>query len=109
MKRAMQLTGKRIPDPAISNVETLADLYDAFKVKEKPKKLSQDPKMDQLKAMGNVQVHASRRTPVHKDKEVGRWKIIEDELKLRDLPVFGTRYAGAKLNVIRPPGQRSHA
>lgn len=101
MKRAMQLTGKRIPDPAVSNVRTLADLYNVLKIKEKPKKLTQDPKMERLKTMNNVQVHATRRTPVHKDKEVGRWKIIEDELKLRNLPVFGTNYAGAKLNVVR--------
>ncbi|KAF2167057.1 hypothetical protein M409DRAFT_22493 [Zasmidium cellare ATCC 36951] len=101
LKRAMQLTGKRIPDPALSNVRTLTDLYNALMIKEKPKKLTQDPKLEPLKAMGNVQVHATRRTPVHKDKEVGRWKIIEDELKLRNLPVFGTNYAGAKLNVVR--------
>ncbi|KAK4493697.1 hypothetical protein PRZ48_014882 [Zasmidium cellare] len=101
LKRAMQLTGKRIPDPAISNVRTLTDLYNALKIKEKPKKLAQDPKLDQLKSMGNVQVHATRRTPVHKDKELGRWKLIEDELKIRNLPVFGTNYAGAKLNVVK--------
>lgn len=95
----MQLTGKRISDPTISSAETLADLYYAFQIKEKPKKLAQDPKLDQLAAMGNVQVHATRRTPVHKDKEVGRWKIVEGELQIRDLPVFGTRYRGAKVVV----------
>lgn len=93
----MQLTGKRIPDPAVSNAKTLAGLYYAFKVKEKPKKLAQDPQMEQLQALSNVQVHSTRRTPVHKDKEVGRWKIIEDELRLRDLPVFGTRYPNARI------------
>ncbi|KAK4620000.1 hypothetical protein CLAFUW4_11266 [Fulvia fulva] len=97
IKRAMQLTGKRIPDPDVSSATSLEDLYNAFKIKEKIKKLAQTPQLQQVSQQApNVQVHASRRTPVHKEKEIGRWKMIEDELVLRDLPVFGSRYQDSK-------------
>ena len=100
----MQLTGKRISDPAVSSAATLEDLYNAFKVKDKIKKLAQTPQLQQVeKQLPNVKVHASRRTPVHKEKEIGRWKIIEDELVLRDLPVFGSRYQDSK-EVLRNGG-----
>ena len=48
----------------------------------------------------NATVHASRRTPIHKDKEVGRWKVIENELVSRGLPVTGSRYQGARVGVF---------
>ena len=97
-KRTMQLTGHRIPDFTMSKVNTLSDLHSAFKAKEKPKKLSQTPQLQKLKVeIPNVTVHATRRTPIHKEKEVGRWKVIEDELRLRDLPVTGSRFQGAKV------------
>ena len=100
LKRILQLTGHRISDPIISNAKTLADLHAALKTKEPPKRLA---KTDQMKRLGanipNVVVHASRRTPIHKEKDVGRWKIIEDELLARDLPVTGSRWQGAKPRV----------
>ncbi|KAF2772855.1 hypothetical protein EJ03DRAFT_371763 [Teratosphaeria nubilosa] len=97
LKRTMQLTGHRLPDPAISNSETLADLYDALKQKPEPKSLAHTPQLRRLKAeLPNVSVYARRQTPVDRERKVGRWKVIEDELLARDLPVFGSRYVGAK-------------
>ena len=96
----MQLTGHRIPDPVISNANTLADLHNAFKAKEKPKKLVQTEQMQRLKTeLPNVTVHHRRQTPIDKEKEVGRWKVIEDELIARDLPVTGSRWRDAKPQV----------
>ncbi len=43
-----------------------------------------------------MSVHKSRQTPIDKDRAVGRWKLIEDELTARDLPVTGSRFVGAK-------------
>lgn len=43
----------------------------------------------------NVMVLPRRETPVDKQKEVGRWKIIEKELTARGLPVLG-RHAPRK-------------
>ena len=56
--------------------------------------------MEKLKvAAPNVAVYATRRTPIHKEKEIGRWKVIEEELLRRDLPVTGSRWQGAKTTV----------
>jgi hypothetical protein len=93
----MQLTGKRIPDIKAANAKTLEDLYNAVKVKEKPKKLAQMPEVQEIaQTIPNVKVYPSRRTPVHKEKVIGRWKVIEQELLRRDLPVFGSRWVNAK-------------
>lgn len=93
----MQLTGHRIGDPTISSANTLGDLYNTLKTKEPPKRLAKTPEMKRLDAnAANVVVHSGRRTPIHKEKEIGRWKIIEDELIARDLPVTGSRWQGAK-------------
>jgi hypothetical protein len=37
----------------------------------------------------NVMVLHRRETPVDKEKEVGRWKVIKQELTSRGLPVLG--------------------
>lgn len=38
----------------------------------------------------NVRVHSRKVGPIDKEIEIGRWKVIEEELKKRDLPVTGT-------------------
>ncbi|KAK5732873.1 hypothetical protein LTR17_010146 [Elasticomyces elasticus] len=97
IKRTLQLTGKRLPDPAVSLSTTLADLYNHLQLKEQPKKLAQTPQMQRIKLSApNVKVFTNRQTPIHKEKEIGRWKIIEEELVRRDLPVTGSRWQGAK-------------
>lgn len=37
----------------------------------------------------NMKIVGRRETPVDKEIEVGRWKMIQDELQARDLPVLG--------------------
>lgn len=51
-------------------------------------------KLDQ--SVPNVVVHAKKRSSIAKEKEIGRWKIIQDELIARDLPVHGTNYPDSK-------------
>ena len=54
----------------------------------KPRKLVDALKQkEDLLALPNVSVFERRVTPIDKEKSVGRWKIIEQELKRRDLPV----------------------
>jgi len=92
LKRTMQLTGKRIPDILLSNATTLDHLHRAFATKETPKKLHDTEQLQKLMSgdvVPNVAVHDRRRTHVHKDKEIGRWKLIEDELALRNMPTSG--------------------
>ena len=84
----MQLTGIRIPDPAISNIHTSLDLFNHHLEKPKPKKLAETlMAVNNSLALPNVQIMDRRYTPIDKEKEVGRWKVIESELKKRGLPV----------------------
>jgi hypothetical protein len=56
----------------------------------KPRKLVDAlKKKEDLLALPNVSVFERRVTPIDKEKSVGRWKIIEQELQKRDLPVTG--------------------
>lgn len=87
----MQLTGIRIPDPAIQSIKDVRTLLAQLHEKPKPKKLAQVLMVnEQLQRLPNVQVKETRYTPIHKEKELGRWKVIVEELKKRDLPVLGT-------------------
>ena len=45
--------------------------------------------LGKLEGLGNVVVNGRRQTPVDREKELGRWKVIERELRDRDLPVVG--------------------
>lgn len=90
IKRVMQLTGQRIPDPAIQDINSAKALYQQLITKPKPKKLAERLTLnEQLVEAPNVQLRHRRWTPIDKEKEVGRWKVIEKELKERDLPVTG--------------------
>ena len=86
MKRILQLTGRRLSDPVLSSSSTLAHLYYALLAKPEPKRLAQTPQLRKLNLMlPNATVHNRRQTPIDKDKAVGRWKIIEEELEARGL------------------------
>ena len=86
----MQLTGIRIPDCAVQNIGTVKQLLAALQEKPKPTKLAQVLAVNsQLNKLPNVQLMATRYTPISKEKENGRWKAIVKELKKRDLPVTG--------------------
>jgi hypothetical protein len=57
---------------------------------EKPKKLAEGLLLnEQLKDLPNVKIANHRVTFVHKEREVGRWKVIEDELNERGIPPLG--------------------
>jgi len=44
----------------------------------------------ELVSLPNVSVYNRRVTPIDKEKMVGRWKVIVNELEKRELPVVGT-------------------
>ena len=86
----MQLTGHRIPDVALQDINSAKSLFGQLVTKPKPKKLAERLTLnEQLLELPNVQLRQRRWTPIDKEKEVGRWKVIERELKSRDLPVTG--------------------
>jgi hypothetical protein len=86
----MQLTGARISDPAIARIENVGHLVSELLEKPKPKKLADIllARAD-LMALPNLEIFPHRHTPIDKEKEVGRWKVIEKELEERGLPVTG--------------------
>lgn len=86
----MQLTGVRIPDPAVEGIKSGKGLHGFLAKKPKPKKLAQSLMADEaLKNLPNVKMMDRRYTPIDKEKEVGRWKVIEEELIRQGLPVTG--------------------
>ncbi|KAI9658277.1 MAG: hypothetical protein M1821_002410 [Bathelium mastoideum] len=90
VKRVMQLTGKRISDPIIQRSSTARELCDSLLIKPKPKKLFEALQDNEtLSNLTNVKLREQRITPIDKDREVGRWKVIEQELLHRNLPVTG--------------------
>jgi hypothetical protein len=90
------LTGLRISDHAVSSASTVNNLFTAVKFRPEPAKLAKTKQLKELRKLGNVTTHEARQTPIHKHKEVGRWKVIEEELISRGLPITGSRYQGAK-------------
>lgn len=90
LKRAMQLTGKRIPDPVIARIHDVQALLDFIIEPPKPKKLADALVRDaKLTGLPNVKIYDRRVTPIDKERSLGRWKVIEKELQARGLPVTG--------------------
>ncbi|MCJ1464821.1 hypothetical protein MMC07_003435 [Pseudocyphellaria aurata] len=92
IKRVMQLTGVRIPDSSIDNLNSAKALFGFLVKKPKPKKLAHSLIADEnLQALRNVKIIDRRYTPIDKEKQVGRWKVIEEELTRQGLPVTESR------------------
>ncbi|KAF4635959.1 hypothetical protein G7Y89_g2130 [Cudoniella acicularis] len=90
MKRTLQLTGARLPDSAIRSAKTAKGLLSHLVAPPKPRKVAEAlVQKEELLNLPNVKVYAQRITPIDREKEVGRWKLIEKELESRGLPVTG--------------------
>ncbi|KAI9673486.1 MAG: hypothetical protein M1817_002949 [Caeruleum heppii] len=89
-KRVAHLTGTRIADPVLSTSQTVSDILAHLLTPPKPPKLY-DALQDKEELVGlpNVAVYPRRVTPIDKQVMVGRWKVIERELRKRGLPVTG--------------------
>ncbi|KAK5082238.1 hypothetical protein LTR05_007382 [Lithohypha guttulata] len=95
------LTRWRIPDPILNDLNstnpdmnTIGHFLQSFAnhTKAKPINLAEQLLGNEIFAEhSNLLVLGRRETPVDKEKEVGRWKLIEAELKARGLPVLGKR------------------
>ncbi|TVY48575.1 hypothetical protein LOCC1_G002648 [Lachnellula occidentalis] len=91
LKRTLQLTGVRVPDSAIRSTRTAQSILSHLVTPPKPRKLIDAlEQKEELLTLPNVSVFAKRVTPIHKEKSIGRWKLIEKELESRDLPVTAT-------------------
>ena len=84
----MQLTGKRIADPDISTITTPSSLLVHLVKKPKPKRIAEVLlNSNRVADLPNVQVFDKRYLPKDREVEVGRWKVIKEELKERGLSV----------------------
>ena len=94
MRRIVELTGVHIPDPLIHRSQSIAFLISELTRPKAPTTLFQSLASDErLSSLKNVNFASRRVTPVDKEVRVGRWKIIEAELRKRHLPVTGRAYA----------------
>ena len=88
----MQLTGKRIPDPDIAAITTPKSVLVHLVKKPKPKKIAEALLNSNIVAdLPNVQILDKRFGLMDREIEVGRWKVIKEELEKRGLPVIGGR------------------
>jgi hypothetical protein len=90
----MQLTGVRVPDNVIRSSNTTKALLNHLIAPPKPKKLVEElAQKEDLTALPNVSIWSRRITSIDKEEKIGRWKVIEEELKARNLPVKNIRHA----------------
>lgn len=79
-----------MPDGRLLGVDTVGDLLGVVVRPAREPKLAQVIEDGQLFAgLPNVTVYPTRVTPIDKEKMLGRWKVIEDELARRGLPIVG--------------------
>ncbi len=96
LKRVMQLTGARIPDPKIGSVTNARILLTHLVKKPKPKRLADNLISKELAELPNVQISKRRYGLIDKEKEVGRWKVIKQELERFGLQPIKGRGIGRK-------------
>ncbi|KAM0556958.1 hypothetical protein ACHAPJ_005637 [Fusarium lateritium] len=91
-KRFYQLTGHLIPDVKLAAAHTPGQLLTVtLTPTTRGKKLAEIlEEQNTLPSLPNVKVHRKRVTPIDREVSVGRWKVIEEELRKRDLPITGT-------------------
>lgn len=79
-----------MPDEAINNIRSAKALLGQLCTKPEPKKLAQTlTTMRDIKTLPNVKVFDRRVTQIDRERQLGRWKVIEKELEKRGLPVTG--------------------
>lgn len=89
-KRVQQRTGVRLSDPQISQAKSAGAMFIHLERPAKPTKLAEGLMSDdKLAELPNIRIADHRVTFVHREREIGRWKVIEEELNERGLPPLG--------------------
>ena len=94
-KRIFQLTGQLVPDHKLPEVTNVNTLLRVLQKPPKPQTLTEEilKRRQELVQLPNVTFSAKRVTRGDKEKAVGRFKLIEEELRKRDLPLEGHGFA----------------
>ncbi|PKY01281.1 hypothetical protein P168DRAFT_293099 [Aspergillus campestris IBT 28561] len=88
LKRLSQLSGHFFPDPVIQSISTVQEAVNHIQavIQPKPKKLAEHlTGNESLLDLPNVKIFTKRQKPSDKDEELGRKKVIENELRARGL------------------------
>lgn len=88
MAKVAEITGIRLPDLKMQKASTLDEVRHMLLTKPKSPLFSSGSG-ERFAVTPNVQVYSKRRTRVHKDEAKGGWKLIEEGLRQRGLPVWG--------------------
>lgn len=90
-KRIFQTTGVLVPDARLGAARKIKHILTLAVKKPTPPKLATLLEERGLfQEMPNVALHSRRLGPIDREIAVGRWKVIEEELLKRNLPVTGT-------------------
>ncbi|ETN47004.1 uncharacterized protein HMPREF1541_01194 [Cyphellophora europaea CBS 101466] len=101
LKNFQQVTGLRLSDPTLNQLAqipnaTFRDLVEIIMELQKPKPQKTHENLmanEELIAQPNVRISERKISPIDREREIGRWKVIEKELMERGLPVVGRAYA----------------
>ncbi|KAI1654915.1 ribosomal subunit 39S-domain-containing protein [Daldinia decipiens] len=105
-KRIFQLTGQLIRDHQLSSIADVRSLLHAVQKPPKLKTLTQEiqERRQDLVQLPNVSFATKRVTRGDREKAVGRFKLIEEELKKRDLPLVGHGFVRKNRELSRLKG-----
>ncbi|KAI5917363.1 ribosomal subunit 39S-domain-containing protein [Camillea tinctor] len=94
-KRIFQLTGQLVPDHALSDATNVVGLLHIVQKPPKPKTLTEEIQKEgkDLINLPNVTVATKRVTRGDKEQALGRLKLMQEELRKRDLPLEGHGFA----------------
>ncbi|QSZ30990.1 hypothetical protein DSL72_000551 [Monilinia vaccinii-corymbosi] len=82
VKRVMQLTGVRIPDNIINSSSTAGKLLQNLIIPPKPPTLKEAlDQEEELLSLPNVRVFGRRITVIDKERDIGRLKVIREQLR----------------------------
>ncbi|OTB10626.1 hypothetical protein K445DRAFT_322858 [Daldinia sp. EC12] len=105
-KRIFQLTGQLVHDHQLSSITDVRSLLHAVQKPPKPKTLTEEiqERRQDLVQIPNVSFATKRITRGDREKAVGRFKLIEEELKKRDLPLEGHGFVRKNTEISRFKG-----
>ncbi|KAG5920778.1 hypothetical protein E4U61_007510 [Claviceps capensis] len=90
-KRIFQTTGVLVPDARLGAARTIKHILTLAVKKPTPPKLATLlEERGVFQELPNFKLHSRKLGPIDRETAVGRWKVIEEELQKRNLPVTGT-------------------
>lgn len=105
-KRLFQLTGQRISDFQLGSITDVKSILATVQKAPKARTLAEEIEIrrPELFRVPNITFAAKRVTRGDKDKSLGRFKVIEEEFRKRDLPLKGHDFAEKNKELKRHQG-----